>query len=246
MRSKKNLKIVTLICTLIILVSNILPSLSLAANEISNQLNIQNDIAETEQDKETETVKEETENIENIKQEEMSKGETEENKDILNKEESKLKENELSNQFIMKENITTSQKKQAKSKDSIEIQNLPTYLQTTVNQDIYGEGIYSKRVSVNGGTYHEAFCIQCGVTLHDGTFSGSEVNGKTYSDDDLTDAYKVAYAGWYSIYGDRNIIPGQSDYRAVSKIYAFTQQLIWEKLKQSPRNISRFFNANRI
>ena len=147
---------------------------------------------------------------------------------------------------MTQENMANSQTRKTYSSDRIEVQYLPTYLQTTVNNDEFGEGIYSKRISVNGSNYREAFCIQCGVNLYDGTFSGSEVDGKTYKDDDLTDAYKVAYVGWYETYGDRNIIPGQDDYRAVSKVYAFTQQMIWEKLKQNPRNIFRLFNTNWI
>ncbi len=240
MKNEKKIKIMTFICTVIILFSNILHSLSLATTEISNKVN-ENENVIVEQNREIEQVQEESKSTEETSQEEISKEITEEKESVLEIEEQnrKIEENELQKvevleTFITQENMATSQTRQTYSSDRIEVQNLPTYLQTTVNNDEFGEGIYSKRISVNGSNYREAFCIQCGVNLYDGTFSGSEVDGKTYKDDDLTDAYKVAYVGWYETYGDRNIIPGQSDYRAVSKVYAFTQQLIWEKLKQSP------------
>lgn len=157
MKNQKKFKIAVFICTAIILFSNILPSLSMATIEIVNQIKVEENII-TEQNREIEQVQEKTENMEDIKQEEISNEITEEKANTLKEEEEKkseeiktseLPKDKVSEIFITKENAKTLQTKQVYSSDRIEVQNLPTYLQTTVNNDVYGEGIYSKRVSVN-------------------------------------------------------------------------------------------------
>ena len=73
------------------------------------------------------------------------------------------------------------------------------------------------------------FCSQHGLDIATGEYH----NGVYYipTDETLKYACKIAYFGWYEQYGDYIIDGGISADR--KKVYAFTQQFIWEALGQS-------------
>lgn len=240
----KNKKILSFICLVVMLFTTLFSDLSLIASSVyaATTENTEN-ITEAEVEKQTNTlltdkkVEGNTSNKE-VKNEvtDTNNNETVAEEKVGNTNTEAKKEN-----LITKNNAETSvvitKRKAAKAGSvKIEVQNLPSYMVTTVNHGSDPEsieGIYSKIVTASGKR-HMAFCIECGAPLWDGDFTANIKDLKTYTKTDLTKAYKVAYVGWYSVYGDDIIDVGHSNYRGIMRTYAYTQQYIWEVLKQKP------------
>lgn len=104
-----------------------------------------------------------------------------------------------------------------------------SYFFTTDNSNTDYGIVIRKIYDRNTGDWKTVFCSQHGLDIN----TGDTHSGKYYTPTDpkIKQACKIAYFGWYEKYGDYIVDGGISADR--KKVYAFTQQYIWECLGQS-------------
>lgn len=104
-----------------------------------------------------------------------------------------------------------------------------SYIRTTDNANSQYGVLLRRLVNANTGESRTVFCSQHGVDIDTGVIN----KGKYYTPTNATvkKCCKIAYFGWYDLYGDYVINGGTSDERKLR--YVLTQQYIWETLGQS-------------
>lgn len=104
-----------------------------------------------------------------------------------------------------------------------------SYFFTTDNSNTDYGIVIRKIYDRNTEDWKTVFCSQHGLDIN----TGDTHSGKYYTPTDpkIKQACKIAYFGWYEKYGDYIVDGGISADR--KKVYAFTQQYIWECLGQS-------------
>lgn len=104
-----------------------------------------------------------------------------------------------------------------------------SYIRTTDNANSQYGVLLRRLVNANTGESRTVFCSQHGVDIDTGVIN----KGKYYTPTNATvkKCCKIAYFGWYDLYGDYAINGGTSDERKLR--YVLTQQYIWETLGQS-------------
>lgn len=105
---------------------------------------------------------------------------------------------------------------------------------TTTDSYNGGNGIIIRKlINRDTGEALTVFCAEHGVEFKtDRVYTGSYSNPQTQ---EIKEACKVAYFGWYGKHGDYLVNGGMltSDWLWLVEDYVFTQQYIWEKLGQS-------------
>lgn len=104
-----------------------------------------------------------------------------------------------------------------------------SYIYTTDNADTRFGVLLRNMTNVDTGEKKTVFCSQHGVDIN----TGVRVTGNYYTptSPEMKKACKIAYFGWYSIYGDYVLDGGISADRKLQ--YVLVQQFIWETLGQS-------------
>lgn len=104
-----------------------------------------------------------------------------------------------------------------------------SYIRTTDNANSQYGVLLRRLANANTGESRTVFCSQHGVDIDTGVIN----KGKYYTPTNATvkKCCKIAYFGWYDLYGDYVINGGTSDERKLR--YVLTQQYIWETLGQS-------------
>lgn len=105
-----------------------------------------------------------------------------------------------------------------------------SYLKTTDHSTSNTTGIIIRKlINTSTGDKKTVFCAEHGVEFTTDVRYGG--NYYVPENSSIKEACKVAYFGWYSIYGDYVVDGGMTS--NIKQDYAFTQQMMWEVLGQS-------------
>ena len=104
-----------------------------------------------------------------------------------------------------------------------------SYIRTTDNANSQYGVLLRRLVNASTSESRTVFCSQHGVDIDTGVIN----KGKYYTPTNATvkKCCKIAYFGWYDLYGDYVVNGGTSEERKLR--YVLTQQYIWETLGQS-------------